>query len=284
MPTAIERAFLTFIDEGFKVYSGYNSYHFNNFRDAPFTYLVDAKTRVVCSQGIAIQEFFILETLFAQFHPKSILIIGNAFGWSAVIMSILNPEAKVTTIDPDSVGNAITERIANKNNYAITVREGYSPQDVKKICAEEFESPVECVFIDAVHDDEHQYDDFCATVQVASPNCLFLFHDVVNWSMQKSFQQIIDKSGLVGRILQRTTSGIGMVCSQELFEKLRFVISCFADDDISEAEHLFGRKYQIALRDRPQITQPLHAIKTFIRRLIPNAIFKYIKPLISRDR
>ena len=283
MPTVLERAFTTFEEEGFTIYTGYNPYHFQNFRDCSFTYLLDQQHKLVCSQGISLQEIYFLETLFETISPKTILVIGNAFGWSAVILALLNPAAKVATIDPDTVGNALTEKIAQKNRLNIAVREGYSPQDVARICQEEFAGPVDCVFIDAIHEEQHQLDDFNATFAVASPQCVFLFHDVINWSLQRSFAQIIATSGLTGRLLTRTPSGMGIVCSEETFVKARTPIRIFSDDDIRVVESLFKRRLRVSFQDTARVVAFRHAVQVFFRRLIPNAIFKYIRPLLHRN-
>ncbi len=102
-----------------------------------------------------------LEGLSNVYQPKNIFIIGNAFGWSMVVMSLAFPNAKIVALDAgvegkdNMLGVELTNKIANSENLNCCVEYGYSPRDTKKVVNKHFGSEkIDFVFIDGLHTNE----------------------------------------------------------------------------------------------------------------------------------
>ena len=92
---------------GFLVSTGLNPCHFENFKTAPFTWLIKEGKNHTDGLGISTQEIYFLECLFEEFAPQNIFIIGNSFGWSTLAMSLLNPAAQIVAIDSGFSKNSL---------------------------------------------------------------------------------------------------------------------------------------------------------------------------------
>ena len=134
---------------------------------------VAAANLVGFSGGIMPIEVVFFEKLCSKIKPSNILILGNAFGWSTLILSLINPQSKVVSIDPNSQGNELTNQIATKlglNNCCAV--DGFSPQDVESIYTRFFSDDKEkpfLFFIDALHSNYHQSLDFNACYKIVAP-------------------------------------------------------------------------------------------------------------------
>ena len=69
-------------EEGLEPLTGYNSWHFYNWRDSPFTVFLKngEEIRATDQGGLALQEAMFLEGLGEVLNAKNCLVIGNAFG------------------------------------------------------------------------------------------------------------------------------------------------------------------------------------------------------------
>jgi hypothetical protein len=88
---------------------------------------------------------------------------------------------------------------------------------------------VDFVLIDAIHTNEAIKTDFIAAAEVANRDAFYLFHDVINWKMVDGFKSIQSASGLGGRILTRTPSGMA-VLHGEVAPGLTQYLDCFSDN------------------------------------------------------
>jgi hypothetical protein len=141
---------------GIGIATGLNPSHFKNFPHAPFTWFVKDGASLTNGLGIALQEVYFLECLFARFHPKSVFAIGNSLGWSTLALALANPQARVLAIDAgfdrhSRAGIDFTNRVAAEEGLAVRAVIGKSPEDVTPILRDEAMPPVEFAFIDGYH-------------------------------------------------------------------------------------------------------------------------------------
>ena len=246
---------------GFQVQTGWNSFHLNNWRDAAFTSLrKDGRPLDTGGGGLSWHEIPCLELISRRLAVERILIIGNSFGWSTLLISLLWPQAKVVAMDigfqpPGDAAQKLLEGIISrirggqpplnpKPTYGIELtnelaqRHGLkarailsaSPQDVDRVTAEHLGGPLDFVFIDGYHIPPQVILDFAACRKVASKNCVYLFHDVINWGLRGAFDQCQRESGLAGGILWRTASGMGLLFPKENLLMAK-VFRAWADDE-----------------------------------------------------
>jgi hypothetical protein len=245
-------------EAGFRIQTGLNSYHFQGWRDAPFTLLYqDEKLVETGGGGVSLYEIPFLEHLSLAADFRSIFIVGNSFGWSTLLTGLLWPRAKVVALDcglsfsrdwaqrllqriveaiaghtptasvgPD-FGIDLTNQLARQHALNVHVVKGYSPQDVPQAVSGHLPSPPDLVFIDGHHTPAQILLDFDAARKIAAPHCVYLFHDVVNWKLAESFAKISQTPGMFGTILWRTTSGFGFLCPREQRERFEELLGIF---------------------------------------------------------
>jgi len=219
----------SFRSKGLQPLTGYNSHHFFDWRDAPFTVFSQGSSIVGCP-GLALQEVMFLEGLGAYLNPRNCLVIGNAMGWSTIATGLTFPNAKTIGID-----NAARDGIdfTNQAFKELSLKGGAvlaeSPAGVAGVAAH-FDGPVEFCLIDAVHDNTAIQQDFKAVREIAAPTCVYLFHDVINWGMLPGFNSLIAASGLNGFVLTRTPSGMALAAPKPLAPDLETYLSVFTDD------------------------------------------------------
>lgn len=194
---------------GYEPVTGYNSYHFHNYMNAPFTgFLKDG--RFYGSYGLALQEVMFLEHFRDYLQPRSILVIGNAYGWSTLALALIFPGARVVAIDPFQDGNALTNALARANGLDAIAVDGHSPVDVAAVAAAHLPGPLDLCLIDAVHDGESIQRDFAACLPLLDARGVVLFHDVINWGLVEAFNRIRAQPGVEGMVLTRTPSGMAV--------------------------------------------------------------------------
>ena len=236
---------------GFQIRTGLNPLYFGD-PDAAFTRLFrDNGTPVNVGGGIAPQEIHFLECLFETgLRPRNILIIGNAFGWSATALGLLLPDATVVAMDAGLEGEAarvgadLTQTIAAEEGVDVRVVEAFSPQDVSRVVAAEFGATarVDFTLIDGLHTNEQLLRDFAAVASRATPDCVFALHDVLSWHMLDAFHHLDEGPGRERRILTRCPSGMGLVFPATIKSSTREVIDAFCDDtvDVAAFHHSVG--------------------------------------------
>jgi len=201
---------------GIRIATGLNPSNFDNFPLAPFTWFFRDGQSLTNGLGIALQEIYFLECLFARFHPKSVFAIGNSLGWSTLALALANPDASVLAIDAGTdrqaqEGIRFTNRIAEEEGLPVTVVAGSSPGDVAQILRDQKTPPIEFAFIDGYHSVEQVVLDFGAVSKAAAPGCVYLFHDVENFALTPGLERIAAESGMHWQLLLGTTSGMAIV-------------------------------------------------------------------------
>jgi predicted O-methyltransferase YrrM len=203
-------------NRGIRIATGLNPSHFGGFPHAPFTWFIKNGESLTDGLGIALQEVYFLECLFARFHPRSMFVIGNSLGWSTLALALANPAGSVLAIDAGSDRHAqdgirFTNQIAGDEGLDVRVVAGRSPEDVSTIVREALLPPVEFAFIDGYHSVEQVPLDFHAVREVAAPGCVYLFHDVANFALTPAIERIAAETRLKLQLMLGTSSGMAIV-------------------------------------------------------------------------
>lgn len=229
---------------GYKVRAGLNPYYFGD-PDAAFARLVGQDGRMLAvGSGIAPQELHFLELLVASgVRPARVLIIGNAFGWSALAMGMLLPDATIVAMEADlegdatTIGTALTVRIAEEEGVNVRVVQALSPRDTPEVVSREFGGqPIDLVFVDGLHVNEQLVRDVDGVRRFCGPDCLFLLHDVLSWHMLQAFDALDFLPGHERRVLTRTPSGIGIAFPANIKDDARGVIDMHSDETVDLPE------------------------------------------------
>ena len=273
----------------------------DNWRDAPGTNLKRMAGRSVQEAEACVgRKFPCLELISYCFVPERILIIGNSFGWSTLLISLLWPKAEVAAMDiglqppgdkaqamlegmlqwlrgdepplnpKPTYGIELTNELAEKHNLKARAILSSSPRDVASVAAKHLGGPPQFVFIDGYHIPPQVILDFDACYEVAGKNCVYLFHDVINWGLRDAFESCRRKSGLEGGILWRTPTGLGLLYPKEMPEINR-VFRAFGDE---EAE-IKAVKAKLPRWKRAATVQ---------RLILHNPLLKRIKDIIIKPK
>ena len=182
-----------------------------------------SKKKIILSTsgGISNDEAQMLYMITQKSNPKSILIIGNSYGFSAVFLSLSCPNAKLVAFDKYRTrGIKVTKNILKnyKNKFIIKAS---TPQDLKKIALKYFNNSIDFVLIDAVHTNEMQTKEFTILQKSLSLESVVVFHDVLSCNLLDSFNYLKKKYSKKGRffILNKTSTGMGLFVSKKLLNR-----------------------------------------------------------------
>src|ERR1039458_1603268 len=259
--TVGERLLTIYEESGFEVHTGWNPNHLNNWRDAQFTYVKkDGRPLNTGGGGVSWHEIPCLELLSYCFSPERILVIGNSFGWSTLLISLLWPSAEVAAMDigvqppadaaqkmlgailgrlrgdepslnpKPAYGIELTNDLAQKYHLKAKAVLSASPQDVGWVVDKHLGGPPDFIFIDGYHIPPQVLLDFDACHKVAAQNCVYLLHDVINWGLRGSFESCQKRNGLQGGILWRTPTGMGLLYPKDRVE-LERVFRAYGDEE-----------------------------------------------------
>ena len=200
---------------GFRIVAGIPR-EFSRSRGTEFSWLFQKGRPLTYHLGISPLEIYFLESLFQLLHPSRILVIGNSFGWSSFALAMLNPDARVLTIE---VGEEpftdmwieLSNEIADREGLAARAIKGRSPDDLGRVIAQEDFADVDFALIDGAHSPSHIRADFEGIFPHASADALFVFHDVVGYNLWDEFYRLARQYDLTGKLLLGTTSGIGLL-------------------------------------------------------------------------
>jgi len=205
--------------------------------DRLFSYIFNADGSF-CSAGggLHMTELYLLEHLAEVLSPKRIFVVGNAFGWGTLALALAFPEARVLAIDNGSVdggnrGVDLVNAVAREESINVVAAIGSSPTDVETLVSAHLRGSVDLVLIDGDHKNAQQTLDFEACQRVASPECVYLLHDVINWALIDSFDDLLRRYGdtLHGEVLTRTASGMAILYPKILASQVRPVAQTFVD-------------------------------------------------------
>jgi len=222
---------------GLAVRTGLNPFHFNNYRDAPFTALYQGGRMLSTGGGISLQEYYVFECLLDVWTPANIFVIGNAFGWSTLLLACLAPQARAVALDNGvegddaRIGIDLTNAMATEQRLNAAVVFGRSPQDVPGVVTTHLGGTIDLCFIDGLHTNDQQLADYLAIKPFLARDHIILFHDVVNWNMTESLGQIAMTTANRTHILMRTPSGMGIQYTPGLHDVVWPVIDMFIQAD-----------------------------------------------------
>ncbi len=245
---------------GFDIRINLNPAFFSGWGDSLFCMLYkDGQPLATGGGGISISELYFFECLRSAASFSSIFVIGNSGGWGTLGLSLLWPDAEVIAIDcgmlepPNKLYEAIdfdrhrgqtgndfgielTNDLARRNSLNVRVINGMSPDDLQQTIPSACSRPPDLVFIDGGHSNDQLIRDFQGLQGLVSPACVYVLHDVVNWRMEKGFQECARVSALESRILWRTSSGMAILFPADAPPALREVVTAFTEDDVQLAE------------------------------------------------
>ena len=226
----ISKLFDLYESEGCYIFSGYLPKHFNDNYEVLSTFISRDGMIQSSGGGISIHEVLFLESFNKYIDPQNILVIGNSYGFSTIALKLIFPNSQVIAIEKFRNKSAeFTNYLLSKICNMSKVYMGSSPEDVENICSRFETGKVDFAFIDGYHTDQQQLKDYNAISLSANLDCVYLFHDVINCKMHKSFYEIIDKSGLFGTILPKTISGMGIIFNKKKYTDLFKYIKPFSD-------------------------------------------------------
>ena len=228
MTTILPRLYEIYRDSGHVPLTGFSPFHMHDWRDAPFTRFLVGGRQVIGCAGLSLLETLFVERLGDLVTAKSILVIGNAHGWSTIALALTFPGARVVAIDPDEPGIALTNQLAERHGLPVVAVRGESPGDVASICREHLPGPVDFCLVDAVHSDEAVVADVRAARSGAAADALYLLHDVINWALVGATRKVAKEIGLEATFLTRTCSGMALLHGP-LPEALARYVACFSD-------------------------------------------------------
>lgn len=200
---------------GFRIVAGIPR-EFSRSRATEFAWLFRQGRPLTYHLGVSPLEVYFFESLFQLLHPSRILVIGNSFGWSSYALAMLNPDARVLTIEVGEESFTdmwieLSNEIANREGLAARAVKGRSPDDLEKIMAQEDFAEVDFALIDGGHSPSHIRADFEGMFPHASVDAVFVFHDVVAYNLWDEFYRLAGQYELIGKLLLGTTSGIGLL-------------------------------------------------------------------------
>jgi predicted O-methyltransferase YrrM len=172
---------------------------------------------VVTGGGIALSEVMFLELLL-EHAGGHCLVLGNGFGRSSVALGLmLRGRGRVLTMDAclegldGDLGLKLVDAIAERRRLPLEAVVGLSPRDLPAIVEGRLQGHLDVVLVDTLHTDEQQWLDYEGLRPYLSADTLVIFHDVLNWRMEASFQEIARLDGRGAAVLQRTASGMGVL-------------------------------------------------------------------------
>jgi hypothetical protein len=260
---------------GYTISTGLNPFHFHGERIVSYSRLFRDGSVRSTGAGISLQECYLVEALSGCFEPERIFVVGNAFGWSTLFLSLVFPKARVVAIDSLVEGDEaragfdLTLELTKELELAVEVVEGTSPGDVAAIVGERF-GQIDLALVDGLHTNEQQWLDYEAIKPLLADPCLVLFHDVLDWDMVRSFERIqADWSGS-STLLHRTPSGMGMLHSESLREALDPIYRMFVEARLEALDPvpILSGQYMPGQKPKSRSRRTLRKrIKKLVRRL-----------------
>ena len=276
---------------GFDLRINLNPAYFSGWSDSLYCMLYrDGKPLATGGGGISISELAFFECLRSALPLQSIFVIGNSGGWSTLALSLLWQEAQVVAIDcgmlerpnklfetldfdryrggvANDFGIVLTNDLARANQLRASVVLGMSPQDLPRVIRESCPVPPQLVFIDGGHSNEQVVKDFEGLQGLVDDHCVFVFHDVVNWHMEKGIEHCRKLSGREARILWRTSSGIAVLLPGNASAAVREVVDLFSEDEekLQEFRRRAPRRRLVSMVEKLPEDSVLGKLKTSIK-------------------
>lgn len=215
--------------EGIEIVTGLNPFHFGNYRDASFTHYLRDGQSITHHLGISLWEIMILEQFSAQLRPRSIFIVGNGYGWSALALALMNRDADVVVIEPEC-GIEATNRIAFAERLRCAVVPGFSPADNERVIRQYCATPPDLIFIDGLHSSQQILLDFASLLSLCGAGATYFFHDIINFGLQDGMERIDAigaAHGMRSDLLACAPSGMAVVYPEAAPQGFRDLVETF---------------------------------------------------------
>ncbi len=260
--------------EGIAISTGLPPHRFGGYGGAPFTWFLRDGQSLTNGLGIAMQEVYVLEHLFAAFQPQRALVIGNAFGWSTLAIAALLKAGRVVAIDSGADRNSLegielTNRIAARGSLPAKAVKGTSPHDVAAIVDAELGGPVDFAFIDGLHTNDQVVLDYTAVRAKASLDAVYLFHDVQEYGLGPAIAEIERLAGLKGTTLWATQSGMAILFDAAKRPALERAVAAFAPPESALAvvrQAAWDWRHRHLARWRRSYQKRLNRLRGLVRR------------------
>ncbi len=177
-------------EEGYSVHIGNNHY----FPAA----LVKDQQFVSVGGGMSVQGISFFHFLSTFWQPKSIYLIGNAFGCSSLNFAAIFPHTILDAIDAEvegeenSLGSELTKRIAHKHLQNLQLFKGFSPQDISS-CRRSSHQTYDIGIIDGYHHPDQAEKDFKGLLPYLNDNALIYYHDAGMFGLNKRLELLADE-------------------------------------------------------------------------------------------
>jgi predicted O-methyltransferase YrrM len=219
--------------QGIEICTGLGAHDFNGLPSAPFTRFVKNGRNMTGGLGIALQEIYLLENLFADYKPHHVFTIGNSLGWSTLALGLLLPDSRVVAMDAGFDENSLhgldlTNSMAVQAGLPVRAVKGVSPQDVPLVIDAELEGRVDFAFIDGLHTNEQIVLDYEAVAAKAAPGAVYLFHDVHLFDLYEGIARIETLAGRKAQRLRATPSGMVILFDPARHPELAKAVMPFA--------------------------------------------------------
>jgi predicted O-methyltransferase YrrM len=226
--------------EGFRIATGLNSTMYRDLFTAPFTRLVRDGESLTDGYGISLQELWFLEVLGTVKPASSILVIGNSFGWSTLALALVYEGGRVLALDAgvddySLEGIALTNMLAQRLGVNAFAVEGSSPGDVPRALSDAAMGPLDVVLVDGLHTHAQLVADWHAVLPFMRSDGLVLCHDVLLLQLERTFSGISMTPGWTGIVLHATTSGIGVLYTEQPRHVLQFLRALAVDESARAA-------------------------------------------------
>lgn len=134
--------------------------------------------------------------LCAEVRPRRIFGIGNAFGYSSLLLSYACNNAPVDVLDAEQEGDAnrlgteLTRKIAMEEGRNIRVFVGFSPQQTGD-AMREHNGTYDLALIDGLHLDHRLLLDFLSLRGSLGPSPVVIFHDAGYFHMWQAVRKVL---------------------------------------------------------------------------------------------
>jgi hypothetical protein len=111
---------------------------------------------------------------------------------------------------PRDFGIKLTRELAASLGLNRKVVQEFLPEDLN-LAREIQASSFDLVFVDGDHGNPQVIADFLGPRGISAEECVYIFHDVINWALEPGFRACAEMSGLAPRPFSLTSSVMGGV-------------------------------------------------------------------------
>lgn len=154
--------------------------------------LTDLRTGAALEPG----DVELLVRLCSLVRPRRIFAVGNAFGFSSLVLSYACNNAPVDVLDAEQEGgdnhrgSELTREIAAAEGRNIRVHVGFSPGDTGFVM-QKGNGTYDLAFVDGRHSDRNLIMDFLGLREYLGPAPVVVFHDVGYYGLWQGVSRVL---------------------------------------------------------------------------------------------